>query len=193
MFKESFQLDFLGFATVVLSGLLIYVFLIVFSRLVGPRSFARMTAFDLAVTVALGAIVGATSTGGVPILQGLTGLSTLFFLRWLVAKYRRHKLGKIVDNYPLMLMSGPEILPEFLKRAKITKADLLQSLRQKGIRQLEEVQAVVMERDGSISVLKADVKLDPYILKGVQGYPASVEVHVDPPLGDDNEGSKSSS
>jgi uncharacterized membrane protein YcaP (DUF421 family) len=183
MFKESFQLNFLEFTTVVLSGVLIYIILIVFSRLVGPRSFARMTAFDLAVTVALGAIVGATSTGGVPILQGLTGLSTLFFLRWLVAIYRRHNLGKIVDNSPLMLMDGPEILPEYLKRAKITEADLLQSLRQHGIRRLEEVQAVVMERDGSISVLKADVQLEVYLLKGVKGHPATGEVHIEPTRG----------
>ena len=42
-----------------------------------------MTAFGLAVTVALSAIVGATSAGGVPILQGLTGLSALFlFAGW---------------------------------------------------------------------------------------------------------------
>ena len=182
MFKESFQLNFLEFATIVLSGVLIYIILIVFSRLVGPRSFARMTAFDLAVTVALGAIVGATSTGGVPVLQGLTGLSTLFLLRWLVALYRRHSLGKMVDNSPLMLMDGPEILPEYLKRAKITEADLLQSLRQQGIRRLEEVQAVVMERDGSISVLKTDMPIDTYLLKGVKGHPSTGEIHIEPPL-----------
>lgn len=187
MFRESFQLNFLGFATVVLSGLLIYIFLIVFSRLVGPRSFARMTAFDLAVTVALGAIVGATSTGGVPILQGLTGLGTLFLLRWLVAIYRRHGLGRLVDNSPLMLMDGPEILPEYLKRAKITEADLLQSLRQQGIRRLKEVQAVVMERDGSISVLKVGEPLDPYLLKGVKGHPPAGKKHMEPPLNEDSE------
>lgn len=73
-------------------------------------------------------------------------------------------------------------LPEYLKRAKITEADLLQSLRQKGIRRLEEVQAVVMERDGSISVLKAEIPLDTYLLKGVKGHPATGKVHIDPPM-----------
>lgn len=187
MFKESFQLNFSEFATVVLSGLLIYIILIVFSRLVGPRSFARMTAFDLAVTVALGAVVGATATGGVPMLKGATGLGTLFLLRWLVAKYRRHNLSRLIDNSPLMLMDGPEILPEYLKRAKITEADLLQSLRQQGIRRLEEVQAVVMERDGSISVLKAGENLDPYLLKGVKGHPSAGKKHVEPPLNEEHE------
>ena len=88
----------------------------------------------------------------------------------------------MVDNSPLMLMDGPKILPEHLKRAKITEADLLQSLRQKGVRRLEEVQAVVMESDGSISVLKTDVPMDTYLLKGVKGHPATGEVHIEPPM-----------
>lgn len=41
----------------------------------------------------------------------------------------------------------------------------------------------MMDRDGSISVLKADVPLDVFLLKGVKGHPAAGEVHVEPPLG----------
>ncbi len=171
--------------TVALSALSIYAFLILFSRLVGPRSFSQLTAFDFAVTVALGAIVGATTTGGAPLANGITGLATLFLLRWLVARYRRKGLTKAVDNSPLMLMDGPKILPEYLERGKITEADLLQSLRKKGITQLNQVRAVVMERDGSISVLRADGPLDLYLLKGVKGHPSTGEKHIDPPLNRD--------
>lgn len=141
-----------------------------------------MTTFDFAVTVALEAIVGSTATGGAALTNGIIGLSMLFLLRWLVAKYRRYGLAKLVDNAPLMLMDGPEILPGFLMRAKITEEDLLQSLRQKGITNLNQVRAVVMERDGSISVLTSDHPLDPYILKGVLGHPSKDTPHVEPPL-----------
>lgn len=136
---QEIQFNFSQLGVVLISALLIYVFLIIFSRLVGPRSFAQMTAFDFAVTVALGAIVGATVTGAAPLLNGIFGLGVLFLLRWLVARYRRYGLTKLVDNSPLMLMDGPRILPEYLQRAKITEADLLQSLRQKGITRLDQV------------------------------------------------------
>ena len=115
----------------------------------------------------------------------ILALAVLFLLRLFVARYRRHGLTKAVDNSPLMLMDGPEILPEYLERAKITEADLLQSLRQKGITRLDQIQAVVMERDGSISVLKSGEPLDPYMLKGVKGHPSTGEIHVDPPLNKD--------
>lgn len=167
---------------VVISAISIYIILIIYSRLVGPRSFARLTAFDFAVTVAPGAIVGATSTGGVSLIKGIIGLSMLFLLRWIVARSRRHGLGKTVDNAPLLLIDGPEILPEYLKRGKIIEADLLQSLRKKGITNLKQVRAVVMERDGSISVLRTDDNFDDYMLKGVKGNPTEVTPHVNPPL-----------
>lgn len=180
--QQQLQITWIEAGVTVLAALAIYVVLILFSRLVGPRSFARLTAFDFAVTVALGAVVGATSTGGAPVLRGIIGLGTLFLLRWLVAKYRRHGLATVVDNAPIMLMDGPEILPEFLERAKITEEDLLQSLRKKGITNLSQVRAVVMERDGSISILKSDSQLDPYMLKGVMGHPPKDTPHVEPPL-----------
>lgn len=152
-----------------LSAVIIYIALIASSRLVGPRSFSQFTAFDFAVTVALGAIVGATSTGATSLPNGLIALAMLFLLRWLVARNRRKGLSILVDNAPILIMAGPEILNENLEKAKITEADLLQSLRKKGITRLEEIQAVIMERDGSLSVIKAGEPVEPFLLKDVIG------------------------
>ena len=43
-------------------------------------------------------------------------------------------------------------------------------------------EAVVMERDGLINVLKPDSPLDPYMPKGVVGHPPKDTTHVEPPL-----------
>lgn len=177
-----FNTDLYPLLEIITSAVLIYIFLIILSRMVGPRSFSQLTAFDFAVTVALGAIVGATATGGVDFIRGFCGLALLFFIRWAVAILRRKGFTTVVDNSPLLIMDGPEILPEYLKRAKLTEEDLLQSLRKKGITQLTQVQAVIMERDGSISVLKTGEPLDPYFLKGVKGHPSYDKKKIDPPL-----------
>ncbi len=169
MWPQEFQLTWHQAGVVPLSALVIYAILIFYSRMVGPRSFAQMTAFDFAVTVAVGAIIGATATRSAPLPNGVVGLSMLFLLRWLVALGRQHGLN-LVDNQPLLLMVGPEMLPEYLERAKITESDLLQSLRSAGISQLDQVRVVIMERNGSINVLKSDGPLDPNILKDVAGY-----------------------
>ncbi len=171
MIKQLLEMDITQLGSIALSALLIYLALIIFSRIAGPRSFAQMATFDFSVTIALGAIIGTTATGGTSVLSGVTGLGILFLARRLVANGRRFGLAKVLDNQPLMLMDGPDILPEYLERANITEEDLLQSLRKEGITHLRQVRNVVMERDGSISVLKSDSEFDPYLLKGVKGYP----------------------
>lgn len=172
MWPQEFEITWHEAGMVSLAAVLIYLVLILYSRLVGPRSFAQLTAFDFAVTVALGAIVGATATDTATLPFGVIGLGVLFALRWIVAVGRQHGLGALVDNTPLLVMRGSEIIEEHLRRAKLTEADLRQSLRQAGITRLEQVEAVVMERDGSISVLSSDVPVDPYLLEGVDGYDA---------------------
>lgn len=177
-----FKTDFYPLLEVIVSAVLIYILLIALSRWVGPRSFSQLTAFDFAVTVALGAIVGSTATGGVDFIRGFIGLVLLFLIRWAVALLRRKGITRFVDNSPLLIMDGSRILPEYLKRAKLTEEDLLQSLRKKGITQLNQVQAVVMERDGSISVLRAGEGLDSYLLTGVKGHPTTGKIEIQPPL-----------
>ena len=92
MWPDDFSISWEQAGVVCTSAVIIYIVLIAFSRLVGPRSFAQLTAFDFAVTVALGAIVGATSTGAAPLANGVIALIVLFLLRWLVARARRLRL-----------------------------------------------------------------------------------------------------
>ncbi len=170
MWPQEFQITWYDAGVVSLAALLIYLVLIFYSRLVGPRSFAQLSAFDFAVTVALGAVVGATATDTARLPYGVIGLGVLFLLRWSVAVGRQHGLGHLVDNTPLLIMLDSEILHEHLARAKLTEADLRQSLRQAGITSMAEAEAVVMERDGSISVLSSEAPIDTYLLEGVTGY-----------------------
>lgn len=170
MWTELFEITWAQTGAVVLAAVFIYITLITFSRLVGPRSFAQMTAFDFAVTVALGAIVGATATGGVRFIDGFLGLSVLFALRLIVAVSRPQGLSRLVDNSPVIVMVGQQVLSEHLERSKLTEEDLTQSLRKAGITSLSQVELVVMERDGSISVMRSGDSVDPYLLQHVTGY-----------------------
>ncbi|MBW3576955.1 MAG: hypothetical protein KY462_04300 [Actinobacteria bacterium] len=61
-----------------------------------------MTAFDFAVTVALGAIVGSTAAGAVGLPADSLALASLFMLRGAVAMLRRQGLDRLVDNRPIM-------------------------------------------------------------------------------------------
>lgn len=152
---------------VVLSAAVIYVALLVFSRLIGPRSFSQMTAFDFAVTVAIGAIVGTAAASTTPPTLGLVAMVALFTLRGTVAAFRRRGLDRLVDNRPILLVRDGRILEERLKAAKVTHGDVLAGIRLAGVSRLQDVAAVVIERNGEFSVLTTPPDAD--LMVNVEG------------------------
>lgn len=157
-------------AVVVVSGVAVYVVVIALSRLAGLRSLAKMSTFDFAATVAVGSTVASTVLGTSPLSVGVLALALLFGLQYLVATLRRRNLlGGVVDNPPILLMAGPRVLEGNLRHARVSRAELWSQLRLAGVRQLADVQAVVMETTGDISVLTTDRPLDAVLLEGVRG------------------------
>jgi uncharacterized membrane protein YcaP (DUF421 family) len=154
---------------VILSALFVYLAVILATRIVGLRSFSKMSAFDFAMTVAVGSIIATVATGSVGVVEGLLAIASLYALQFSVAWLRqRTDVMGIVDNRPLLLMHGPTILHDHLRRSRITEADLRAKLREAGILRLEQVHAVVLETTGDVSVL-AGGEADPALLQDVIG------------------------
>ncbi len=156
-------------AVVVVSALLVYVGVIVATRIVGLRSFSKMSAFDFAMTVAIGSIVATVATANAGIVEGLIAVASLYALQFSVAwlRHRTTVMG-IVDNRPLMLMCGTTILHDHLRRSRITESDLRGRLREAGVLRFDQVGAVVLETTGDISIL-AGGEIDPALLQDVIG------------------------
>lgn len=161
---------------VILSTVGIYVALIVYTRIAGLRSFSKMSSFDFAITVAFGSIIASTILAkDPPLIQGAVGLGALYVIQMIVSNLRGNStlMSTLVDNEPLLLMRGTEILEENLKKAKVTKEDLRSKLREANVTQMHQVHAVVMEATGDIAVLHhedPDHELDDELLKSVRGW-----------------------
>lgn len=156
-------------AQIAVGAVVIYLLLISCSRIIGPRSFSQMTAFDFAVTVAMGAIVGSTATGGIPVYAGALGMVCLFAVRGVVAIDRRHGLDRWFDNRPILVVAGPDILDGQLRKAKVTDRDVLEALRLAGLTSRTQVQAVIIERNGTFSVIRTGDPIDPELVAPVSG------------------------
>ncbi|HLR33015.1 MAG TPA: YetF domain-containing protein [Fodinibius sp.] len=161
---------------VVISSLGIYVALIFLTRIAGLRSFSKMSSFDFAITIAFGAIIGTTILAkDPPLLRAIVGLASLYIIQFLVATLRgRSNLMKLlVNNEPLLLMKGTDMVEDNLKKAKVTHSDIRAKLREANVTQLSQVKAVVMETTGDIAVLHhrdPSHKLDDILLKEVRGW-----------------------
>lgn len=137
-------------------GVLAYVVLIVALRLSGKRTLAKMNAFDLVVTVALGSTLSTVLlSDGVTLAEGVVGLLVLIGAQLVVAwcAIRFTLLRRLVKSQPTMLLSHGEFRWQALKRQRVTAGEVRQAVRSQGIGDLDQVAAVVLETDGSFSVI----------------------------------------
>lgn len=157
MFFDSFA----GIGRIILVGALAYIALVVMLLLSGNRTLSKMNAFDFIVTIALGSTLAAillddsiTLTEGVTALFVLIGLQ--FIVTWLSVRFRR--IDEMVKSQPVLLVYDGRMLDHAMKQARVTKDEILTAARTQGIASLEEVQAVVLETDGSFAVVKSSDK-----------------------------------
>ena len=153
-------------ATAVL--MLLTVILVV--RFIGLRSFSKMSGFDFAVTVSIGSILGGVTSSSTPVVNGMLAVASLLGLQWLISLVRaRSELESVLDNTPLLLMNGAEMLEENMKLARVTSSDIVAKLREANVLSFDQVQAVVLETTGDISVLHGDRSVEQRLLDGVRG------------------------
>ena len=157
---------------VLVSGVGIYIALLLLTRLTGLRSFSKMSSFDFATTVAFGSIIASTVLSkNPPLASAAFALAVLYALQFSVsrARYLSPRLQRLVDNEPLLLMAGETILKDHLRVARVTEDDLRSKLRMAGVTDRAQVLAVVFETTGDCSVLCKGDRLDPWLLAQVRG------------------------
>lgn len=156
MLEKWFTVTPTDLAAIAMSAVLVYAAVLQYTRLIGLRSFSKMSAADFAMTIACGSIFGATVSAPTPtLLAGSFALLCLFILQWLIAIGRRKSnwFSCRVDNQPILLMAGSTILDENLKRANVTRNDLYGKLREANVFNSDDVRAVIFESTGDVSVL----------------------------------------
>ncbi len=171
--EKWFEASTTSLIAIILTAAGIYIATIILTRLAGKRSFSKMSSFDFAMTVAIGSIIATTVLSkSVSLSQGMVGLAAVYALQISVAMLRRYKIvQKLVDNKPLLLMDGEEMLHKNLRKARVTEADLRSKLREANVLELSQIRAVIFECTGDIAVLHSkddQVKVEDWLLKGVE-------------------------
>lgn len=150
--------DWTGIARIVVFGALAYAALVLVLRVSGKRTLAKMNAFDLVITVALGStLASAVLNSNVPLVESIVAFATLAGLQALVAfgQARRRWIAAVIRAEPSLLVRDGRLLDDAMRRERISESEVLQAVRASGRGSLEGVAAVVLETDGSLSVLSA--------------------------------------
>ena len=145
------------FIEVLAKGLITVARVVGLSRLNGLRSFAKLSSFDFAITVATGSVLATALVSEGDFGPALAAIVVLFLLQALISRVRvRVKpFREAVDNTPLLLMEDGAFLEPNMKGAQIARSDVLAKLRQSGAIERTKIRAVVLETTGDISVIYA--------------------------------------
>ena len=139
------------------NGAMSYIFLILFLRLSGKRTLTKMNAFDLVVTVALGSTLATIFLNKqVSLAEGLTAYALLIGLQYIVAWLSLHsaKFNKFIKASPDLLYYQGQFIESALNKYRVLKSEIMQAIRSNGFSSMEDVEAVVFETNGSMSVIK---------------------------------------
>ncbi|MHB1413950.1 MAG: DUF421 domain-containing protein [Chloroflexota bacterium] len=145
-------------ARVVIVGIGAYVALVLSLRVFGKRTLSKMNAFDLVVTVALGSTLATILLSqSVSLAEGIVAFLVLLGLQYVVAwlSVRSSPFSALVKSEPSLLFFRGQFLAASMRRERVVVAEVLAAMREQGISSLSEVEAVVLETDGSFSVVKS--------------------------------------
>lgn len=152
-------------------GVAAYASLIVLLRVSGKRTLSKMNAFDLIVTVALGSTLATVLlTKSVALADGLLAFALLIFLQfsltWLSVRFT--SVSSLIKAQPTLLVYQGQFLRAALKAERITENEILAALREQGLSDVSEIAAVVLETEGSLSILPQLASGSPSALRDVQ-------------------------
>lgn len=141
----------------IIVGTLAYASLVMIIKISGKRTLATMNALDFIITVAIGAAYGRVLTAkGVSLSEALTAFVLLACLQFIFSKLELKfpLFRKYTSSPPTMLYYNNDFIEKNLRSERINKDELMGTVRKKGLSDLEAVEMIILESDGSFSVIE---------------------------------------
>ncbi|MEL6160303.1 MAG: YetF domain-containing protein [Cyanobacteria bacterium J06623_5] len=147
-----------GILHTLIVGTLAYFGMIVWLRVSGKRTLSKWNSFDFIVTIALGSILAsATLSKSTSFLQSVVSVGLLVGLQFLITWVSVHTsaVQALIKSEPTLLLFKGKFIESALKSERVAKGEVLAAIRLSGNDSLENIDAVVLETEGSFSVIKS--------------------------------------
>jgi uncharacterized membrane protein YcaP (DUF421 family) len=128
-------------------------------RLSGRRTFGIKTPFDTIMSIMLGAVLSRAVIGASPFIPTVfAGLVLAVIHRLLaIASLYSEKLSVMIKGKEQSLFKNGRMNKSNLEKTAITKGDLMEGVRLNGnVYTLDDIEEVIMERTGELSVIKKE-------------------------------------
>lgn len=152
---------FEGYLKIALSSVAVYLFIIIAIRLFGKKELAQLTIIDLTFILLISnsvqnAMVGSDSS----LAGGLVAATALFSVNYLF-KYMLYlfpKFSNIIQGADLLLIYKGQLNLSNIAKARITRQEIMEAVREHGVSEIREVDLAILETDGNISIISNEYK-----------------------------------
>ena len=162
-----------GIARTIIVGVLAYAALVLLLRVSGKRTLSKMNAFDLIVTVALGSTLATILLSkDVSLAEGVVAFALLISLQFVITwlSVRSPTVAHLVKVEPTLLVYQGSMLHDAMRRERVLATEIKAAIREQGIGSLDMVDALVLETDGSFSVISQMKPESPSAVSVVSGW-----------------------
>lgn len=137
-------------------SVLIFIVLVILTRLIGKKLLSQMTYFDFVVGITIGTISATYITIAVKGMWVLISPVLMTFLTVLLGYITTKSLTtrKILEGEPVVVMQNGKILEKNMLKLRYHIDDLEMQLRDKGVFDFGQVEFAILEPHGQLSVLK---------------------------------------
>ena len=160
-------MTFIGnpYLRIIVATIIIYLFIIVAIRLFGKKELAQLSVIDLVFILLISnAVQNAMVLGDNSLIGGILAAGSLFIVNYTLKylQYRFPKFSKVLQGDAIMLVYKGRVINSHMQLAKISHNELMEAIREHGVKDIAEVDLAILEVDGNISVLSNDFKKKSY-------------------------------
>lgn len=148
---------------VVIRATILYAVILVSMRIMGKGELGELQPFDLVVTLMLAELaVIPIEDLDAPLSYGFTAIATIMFLQCLISyiTLKSNSARKIICGTPSILIEHGKINVTEMKKLRVNINDILGQMRLKGYYNLEDLDYLIMETNGEMSIIANEKKLE---------------------------------
>lgn len=148
------NIDKLG--RIVITAALIYVLIVLVTKVSGKRSTSQLNNFDWVVTVMIGSLGASTILlREIPFIEGASSILVLYLLQFIVTKYASisPQFSSFILSEPRIVFYQGQFLPDAMRAERLTRQEMESAMRSQGINSFDNVEAIVFESDAKLNII----------------------------------------
>lgn len=148
------NIDKLG--RIVLTTVMVYVLIVLVTKVSGKRSTSQLNNFDWVVTVMIGSLGASTILlKNIPFIEGASSILVLYLLQFLVTKYASisPQFSSFILSEPRIVFYQGQFLPDAMRDERLTRQEIECAMRSDGVNSFDDVEAIVFESDAKLTII----------------------------------------